>query len=60
MRHINLHNLPIESEADVARQVRGKRIAVSTTLLHGYPLDAVQRYTAEFFRNHPNTGLAGP
>ncbi len=53
MRHQMFHVMPIHNEADIAGLVRGHRVAVSTTLLCTYPMTDAHRYSAAFFRGHP-------
>jgi len=50
MRLVRLHALPIAGAADVLEQVRGRYLAVSTTLLYGTLMSPAHRIAAEFLR----------
>ena len=54
LREMPLHVLPIATRDDVARAVRGRRLAASTTLLYGTVMNPAHRAAAAFLRScHP-------
>jgi hypothetical protein len=50
LRHLPLHTYPLTTPADVQTLVRGRVLAVSTTLLYGWDLTPAQHIAAEYLR----------
>ncbi len=48
--HVPFHTLPLNSVEDVAAQVQGRQLAVSTTTLYGNVMTKSQEYTQTFLR----------